>query len=1110
MAQKVATAVLEIKTDVTSTTKGFEDIGKAATKANRTIQQAGTTWSKSFSDFGSHVARVQSLVNDFSGQRVIQEAHAVSKAVQEIGGVSKLSAAQQKQVNSAVTAAIDQYKRLGEVGPKALHDLAAATKAVPPPSTPPPVTPNLDKVTGSLTRANAMLATFGAGLSVGALVSFGKEVLNDADALVKMSDKTGVNIQALQQLQVVGDDAGNTIEEFTGAIGSMEDRLASGDKSALAALKKIGKPIEDIKNLDPANQFYEIAEGIRAVNDPAQQMAIAMDIGGKQMAAVLPSIKAGFQDIRHETVGWSAETAHTLDRLGDEWAKFWRDTKVGGGEALVFLDRVLQESQHAVEDYFDGYSQGAGNAKRSIEDLQKEIDDQVRRMTEALKAPKTPPQMAEPLKASVMDADEALAELDRELAEDKKRLEEAKEAARRLAEQLNEVQRAGYRDSVAMRVMAADLQSIGEKDEGVDQLRRYFDDLDKSIRNTAASIKELGTRWPSDLPKPEDLGGGVLPVTRITVPPFAEMPAAGKKSGLLTANRFVEGFASVANRLPDVVLRAFEGGGNPGGAIGGVIGGSIAEGILGKVGSGGLQDGLNKVLGKTIGGVAGSFVPVIGTILGGLAGDAVGKLIGKLGGGPSKTELEGRKTEKAFQDQFKSFDEMVTKIGAAYLATGKTLEQARADVTALMEAERQGADATQAIVDGLQGALDQAREINDEIHSQGFLSRDELQHAADVAHRAFDQMQASGQYSADQLDKAFRHFMETLAATGDEAAKMWLKVHPEGEGQSLEEQAAAAGFKTRDELAKAADEARALFEYMRSSGKYTADDIAKAFEAATQAQEDAIGIPKKLRDEYKTLSEAVSNEAPEEKVGAIEEAQRKRMAEIKKDLGAAATTLEDIPTKFTNDLGVVIDKTTLKLAGNVEDGLDHGFDAAAVAAATNLADAADAAQRSWQDTSKQINVEMINSVKDAARQITDLINGLSFDPKHIAIEWDVPPLPSSPRLAVGPEGGVVPMAAGDYLQVRRPTLFLAGERGPEHAVFGGAGRNLARDIATELRGVLPEGGTTTASAPTIENYIMLEGRVIPVLTRSIARTIRHDKGGAGTDMRESLRILGMS
>jgi hypothetical protein len=45
--------------------------------------------------------------------------------------------------------------------------------------------------------------------------------------------------------------------------------------------------------------------------------------------------------------------------------------------------------------------------------------------------------------------------------------------------------------------------------------------------------------------------------------------------------------------------------------------------------------------------------------------------------------------------------------------------------------------------------------------------------------------------------------------------------------------------------------------------------------------------------------------------------------------------------------------------------------------------------------------------------------------------------------AASGQAGPIPMAAGGFVHVERPTLFLAGEAGPEDAVFSGGGRSLA-------------------------------------------------------------------
>ena len=128
MAAKVATAVLEIKTD-TSQVKG--DLGaleKAGAKVGQTFQQQANLMSKGFSDFGSQVRNVQGLVNQFSGQKAIQEAHAVAKAVAEIGGAAKLTAQQQQQVQRVMNEALTAHKVRGDQASKSILRAVAHTR----------------------------------------------------------------------------------------------------------------------------------------------------------------------------------------------------------------------------------------------------------------------------------------------------------------------------------------------------------------------------------------------------------------------------------------------------------------------------------------------------------------------------------------------------------------------------------------------------------------------------------------------------------------------------------------------------------------------------------------------------------------------------------------------------------------------------------------------------------------------------------------------------------------------------------------------------------------------------------------------------------------------
>lgn len=164
-------------------------------------------------------------------------------------------------------------------------------------------------------------------------------------------------------------------------------------------------------------------------------------------------------------------------------------------------------------------------------------------------------------------------------------------------------------------------------------------------------------------------------------------------------------------KMPSTLAHAFEGGGGLKGAaqaLGSKFGADFGKSILGEEGSGGLADTLTSHLGETMGGIASAAIPAVGAL--------IGPLIGKLFsiGGPSAEELSGRKVESTFESQFGSFQKMMDAVGAAYAATGKTAQQAQSDVKALMDAEKQGGAATQAMADQINSAFtDQKQDAAD-------------------------------------------------------------------------------------------------------------------------------------------------------------------------------------------------------------------------------------------------------------------------------------------------------------------------------------------------------------------------------------------------------------
>jgi len=182
--------------------------------------------------------------------------------------------------------------------------------------------------------AMSLAATLGVAFSVGAVVNFGRELLTTADALVRIHDRTGLTISDVQRLSFVADQSGNSIDELTSAIGQMQNRLASGDKSAVQAVKELGINFQTLISASPAEQMGLIAEAIGKIPDPATRTAIAMDLFGKSGTAILPTLTSQFNELAAAAPLMEESTVRALDRAGDALSRFWLGIKVGGSEAI--------------------------------------------------------------------------------------------------------------------------------------------------------------------------------------------------------------------------------------------------------------------------------------------------------------------------------------------------------------------------------------------------------------------------------------------------------------------------------------------------------------------------------------------------------------------------------------------------------------------------------------------------------------------------------------------------------------------------------------------------------------------------------------------------------
>jgi hypothetical protein len=123
-----------------------------------------------------------------------------------------------------------------------------------------------------------------------------KSGLDAADALQKMSSRTGASVEALSVLRHAASLSDVTMSELERGLTRMQRSLGEaieGTKSQADAFAALNIDVEKFRKLSPEQQFTTLAEQLSRVDDRAEMMAIGNDIFGRSFERLLPLIEGG-------------------------------------------------------------------------------------------------------------------------------------------------------------------------------------------------------------------------------------------------------------------------------------------------------------------------------------------------------------------------------------------------------------------------------------------------------------------------------------------------------------------------------------------------------------------------------------------------------------------------------------------------------------------------------------------------------------------------------------------------------------------------------------------------------------------------------------------------
>jgi hypothetical protein len=248
---------------------------------------------------GSVESSMNKMVDAFSGRQIMTEATIMTEAIEKIGGASKLTAAELEHVGTVAAEAAEKYRAWGGEVPANIQKYADAAAAAKTETT---------EWGTAMSMFGGIAGAMGLQSGIATVISFTKETLAAAEQLDKLRAQTGIGAESLQRFQAVGEAAGNSLEQISGAALKLAENVAGNKGSTVAALKELGISADAFRQLSIEEQFRTIAAAIQTVPDPMHQVELALELMGQKGVAVLPTLKSDIEGISAATKVMSEDT----------------------------------------------------------------------------------------------------------------------------------------------------------------------------------------------------------------------------------------------------------------------------------------------------------------------------------------------------------------------------------------------------------------------------------------------------------------------------------------------------------------------------------------------------------------------------------------------------------------------------------------------------------------------------------------------------------------------------------------------------------------------------------------------------------------------------------
>ena len=218
---------------------------------------------------------------------------------------------------------------------------------------------------GGMMRIGAGITAMGAAITA-PLIAAAKHFASTGDQLDKMSNRTGVSVEALSELKFAAEQTGANVDILEKGFAGLSRTFFEAKRGAAVAvdaLAELGLTFQDLDGLSPDQQLELIADGLTRISNESIRGAVAQKIfgrAGRQLLPLLKGAKGGIRELREEarrlglTIG--TEDATAAARLTDAMNRMRRVVTTTFFNIGAAIGGKLADGLDVIQGYVSGIS----------------------------------------------------------------------------------------------------------------------------------------------------------------------------------------------------------------------------------------------------------------------------------------------------------------------------------------------------------------------------------------------------------------------------------------------------------------------------------------------------------------------------------------------------------------------------------------------------------------------------------------------------------------------------------------------------------------------------------------------------------------------------------